>query len=144
MDTLKSPLKYTIILSAYQTCPHACNTKCICDLNNMLNTEKLAIYLRDSARIDYQRAVGVYRGSVEQSFVVSVNSVSRLSMIKTHLLEVYNQESVLISNNRRQEISLHYASGKQKMIGKCFVSHASKPSADSFTVLNGVDYYTVY
>ena len=130
--------KFTIIFSACQE--HESN------LLNLVNNQRLALYLACELHVEYQNAVGVYHGACEQSFVVHTNSSSVVVRVAAHVFDEYNQEAVLISQNRERDIILRYANPrKQDMaIGNTFKQHTSTPKADDYTVLNGTDYYTVY
>ena len=127
--------KYTVIFSAYQD-------KCT-PLENMLNTAKLEYFIRHNCHLNPIPAVGVYQGGCEQSFVVHTNSSNSVCHVKRHVLIAFNQECVLISNNRKHSIKLHNSDGTNTDIGERFVFSHSQPKADNYTVLGGVDYYIV-
>jgi len=125
--------KFTIILSAYQAGGSL--------EASMLNTELLAQQLDTLA--EYSRAVGVYMGEPEQSFVVTTNSSSKLAQIKRLAFDEYKQECVLVRQNHKREISIVYPD-KSEMIGKHFNLSLTQPKQSySYTVVAGTDYYTV-
>ena len=128
--------KYTAIFSAKQDD--------VDNLTNLLNNDKLASYLTDEVHCEFVRAVGVYNGGEELSFVVHTNSNRVVRQIEDHVFEAYNQECILVSNNRKHEISLNSVSGRRKVIGSTFKYSLKQPNANNYTVLNGVDFYTVY
>lgn len=130
--------KYTIIVSAFR--------ECYSDLDNFLATEKLASWIIERAHVDYERAVGVYKGAAELSFVIHTNSSNVVSNIRTHCTYELGQDCVLVSNNRQGMVELHNSlqgAGVIK-IGKRFVKYNRPPmNAQAYTVLNGTDYYVV-
>jgi hypothetical protein len=138
MNALTQGKKFTVICSAYQ---HTADS-----LTNMLATDEMAKYLTAHIFVEYTRVVGVYRGQGEQSFVINTNSSSAISNITRYCQHIHNQECVLVSNNQRHSIKLHFEDGSKEEIGHNFGVHGSKPSAkvDSYTVLNGNEYYVVY
>lgn len=136
-STLDTPCKFTIIFSAYQSklSPFA----------NMLNTDKLADYLTNHVHADFERVVGVYREHAEQSFVVHTNCSSKLALIRKVALEEYEQECILVRQNRSKIVNLRFNDGKVQAIGHSFKvdSHPDMNKPKSYTVLNGTDFYTV-
>jgi len=83
-------------------------------------------------------------GGAEQSFIIHTNSSSVVADVKRLGLDVYHQECVLVSHNRKHEIKLHNSDATNKYIGERFVRHYATPKgATSYTILNGKDYYTV-
>lgn len=136
MNTLKTDKKYTVILSAYQDISTP--------LQNMVDTDRLHYFIEHNCHLHAIRAVGVYKGGSEQSFVIHTNSSNSVSNIKRHVLIAYSQECVLISNNRKHDIKLHGGDGNNTDIGKRFIhSHTAPKRTDNYTVLNGTDYYIV-
>jgi len=135
--TLDTPCKFTIIFSAYQSK--------LPPFTNMLNTDKLAAYLTNNVHVDYERAVGVYREHAEQSFVVHTNCSSKLALIRAIAVDTYNQECILVRQNRSKIVNLRFNDGKVQTIGHsfklCTNPDMNKPT--SYTVLNGTDFYTV-
>ena len=131
---MQSNMKYTVILSAYHVGTSA--------LDNMLNTERLNNYLVERCP-DTLRAVGVFEGTPEQSFVVHTNSSNLLNRIVSTGLYDHDQICVLVSNNRTLEIALYNADGTRDSIGTRFAVHSNTPkNAHAYTVLNG-EYWTV-
>jgi len=136
MNTLITDKKYTVMLSAYQ----ATNT----DLQNLIDTEALSYYIEHELYSHAIRAVGVYHGTATQSFVVHTNSSHVMSKLKRHGLEMFNQECVLVSNNRKHDIQLHNADATTSHIGHNFrLSHKPSKGATSYTILNASDYWSV-
>lgn len=135
MNKLTTDKKYTVIFSAYQD---MCTP-----LENMVNSARLEQFVRHNCHLNPIPAVGVYNGGCEQSFVVHTNSSNSVSHVKRHVLIAFNQECVLISNNRTHSIKLHNGDGSNTPIGKRFTHSHSTPSGDNYTVLNGNDYYIV-
>lgn len=136
MNTLNTDRKFTVMLSAYQSSNS--------ELENLIDTEKLHHFIEHHCHVHAIRIVGVYHGGAEQSFVVHTNSTNTLHQLKIHALEVHNQECVLISNNRKREIKLHDSDGVNVLIGTHFAQHHSAPKgANSYSILNGRDYWTV-
>jgi len=138
MNKLTQGKKFTIICSAYQAQAS--------QLDNMLATDEMAKYLTNQVFVEYTRAVGIYRGQGEQSFVINTNSSSVVSHVTRYCQHTHNQECVLVSNNQRHSIKLHFEDCSKQDIGHNFGVHGGKPSAkvDAYTVLNGTDYYVVY
>ena len=67
-----------------------------------------------------------------------------MSDIKRLGLEVYKQECVLVSNNRKHDIQLHNSDATTSHIGHGFKCQDKAPKgATSYTVLNGCDYWSV-
>lgn len=136
-DTIKSDKKFTIIFSAKQ--------RDVSDVLNALNTDSLAHHLNEVLHVDFIRAVGVYDGELEQSFIVHTNSSHMVSNIKRYVFDKYNQDSVLVSVNRDcKAISLMYPHGDFVRIGTTFTQLGGAPSKGNYTVLNGTDYYSVF
>lgn len=136
MNTLNTDRKYTVILSAY----HPSNS----ELQNLIDTEALAFYIEHELHAHAIRAVGVYKGSASQAFVVHTNSSRIMCELKRHGLEAFNQECILVSNNRKHDIQLHAADANTSHVGHAF-KMTFKPSkgATSYTILNGSDYWSV-
>ncbi len=135
MNKLTTDRKYTIILSAYQS-DHT-------SLQNLLVTEQLHYVLEHDMHVNPIRAIGVYNGEAEQSFVVHTNSCQVMGQIRKLGVETLNQECVVVSHNRRHEIKLH-GEIVNTLIGSKFTHSRKAPKGvPSYTILNGVDYYTV-
>ena len=136
MDTLNTDKKFTIILSAYQDS----NTV----VQNLIDTCKLRAYIEHELHAHHIRAIGVYKGGQEQSFVVHTNSNKVVYACRKQAYDVHNQECVLIRNNRKHEIKLHGSDANNTLIGEHFMVRSSAPSGcDNYTILNGKDYYIV-
>lgn len=126
---MNTNLKYTVILSAYQADNSA--------LDNMLDTDRLNSYLLERCP-DTLRAVGVFDGTPEQSFVIHTNSANIVRRVVTVALHDYGQQCVLVSNNRKLDIALHNQDGTRDTIGTRFASLVGAISgARAYTVLNG-------
>lgn len=136
MNTLNTDKKYTVILSAYLDT----NT----GLTNLLLTARLKDRLLNAYHVHPIAAVGVYQGVGEQSFVIHTNSSHTMGDLKRLGLEVYGQDSVLVSNNRRHDIQLHMQDCTTKHIGNVLKHYQSMPKGcHNYTVLNGCDYWVV-
>ena len=136
MITLTTDRKYTIILSAYQ----ATNS----DLQNLIDTERMFDALENRYYVHAIRAIGVYNGSSEQSFVVHTSSSNIVAELRRMALNAYNQVCILVRHNRKHEIKLHNSNCINTYIGKNFIFHAKQPkNANNYTILNGCAYYTV-
>jgi len=136
MISLLTDKKYTVMLSAYQDS----NT----DLQNLIDSEALAFYIEHELHAHAIRAIGVYHGKAELSFVVHTNSSHIMSKLKRHGLEVFNQECVLVSNNRKHDIQLHNSDATTSHIGHGFKMQFKAPKgATAYTILNASDYWSV-
>jgi hypothetical protein len=136
MITLHTDKKYTVILSAY----HPDNEPHV----NMLFTERMKDRLLHEYHVNPIRAVGVYQGGSEQAFVIHTNSSHVVGDIKRLGLECYNQECVLVSNNRTHDIQLHNSDATTTHIGHTFRCYTGVPKGcKNYTVLRGCDYWVV-
>ena len=136
MNTLTTDRKYTVMLSAYDPVNSA--------LTNLRNTEKLAWVIEHEIHAHAIRAVGVYNGDAEQSFIVHTNSSQVVSRLKLLALEYMHQECILVSNNRKHDIQLHNSDATTSHIGHTFKLTGKAPKgATSYTILNGTDYWSV-
>lgn len=135
MDTLRTGKKFTLIVSAYQ--------KCNTPLQNLIDSEALYAFIEHEVHAHAIRAVGIYKGGYEQSFVIHTNSSSKIVEIRRYAYDVSHQECVLVRNNRRHDIKLHNSDGFNTLIGEQFKQHTNAPKHRDHTILNGTDYYTV-
>ena len=136
MLKLATDKKWTIILSAYQPT----NTP----LQNMLDTERMFDSLEHRYHVHAIRAIGMYKNSLEYSFVVHTNSTNQMAEIRRLALNAYHQECVLVRHNRKHEIKLHHFNGENTLIGKNFhQSSGELKNVYNYTILNGTDFYTV-
>lgn len=136
MISLHTDKKYTVILSAYLDSNTA--------LTNLLLTERMKDRLLHEYHVNPIRAVGVYQGDSEQSFVVHTNSSRVVGEIKRLGLECYHQDSVLVSNNRKHDIQLHMHDCTTQHIGHTFKCYTGVPKeCQAYTVLKGCDYWVV-
>ena len=136
MISLHTDKKYTVILSA----SHCTNEP----LTNLLFTERMKDRLLHEYHVNPIRAVGVYEGGAEQSFVIHTNSSHVVGDIKRLALECYKQDCVLVSNNRKHDIQLHWANATTSHIGHSFRCYTGVPKGcTNYTVLKGCDYWTV-
>lgn len=127
--------KFTIILSAFDN--RACNAA------NYRAHIALLAYI--TARTDdVHQAMGMYKGEVELSYVVNTNSSNIVSQLREHAWYRCNQQCVLVSNNRKNEIGLYHSDWEQNdTIGSRFVPHTTAPrGVDAYTYVDDV-YYTV-
>ena len=136
MISLHTDKKYTVILSAFLDSNS--------DLQNLLFTERMKDRLLHEYHVNPLRAVGVYHGSAEQSFVIHTNSSHVVGDIKRLGLECYGQDSVLVSNNRKHDIQLHMHDCTTMHIGHTFKCYTGVPNGcQAYTVLKGCDYWVV-
>ena len=136
MLTLKTDRKYTVMLSAYQ--PNST------ELDNLVRTELAAHYIEHDIHCHAIRAVGVYKGGAEVSFIIHTNSSHTVTQLKRFGLHHLQQECVLVSNNRKHDIQLHNSDATTSHIGHGFKCQDKAPKgATSYTVLNGCDYWSV-
>ena len=135
MDTLTTSKKLTVIVSAYQ--------KSNTPLQNLIDSEALYAYIEHKVHAHAIRAVGIYKGGYEQSFVVHTNSSSKMVLCRRYAYDVSHQECILVRNNRKHEIKLHNCDGFNTLIGEQFKQQATAPKHRDHTILNGTDYYTV-
>jgi len=136
MNTLTTDRKYTVMLSAYQSINS--------ELTNLMETEKLAWIIEHDVHAHAIRAVGVFHGGAEQSFIVHTNSRQVVSMLKLIAIDNLHQECILVSNNRKHDIQLHNSDATTSHIGHAFKRSDKAPKgATSYTILNGCDYWSV-
>ena len=136
MTTLLTDRKFTVILSAYLPSNEP--------LQNLLFTERMNDRLLHEYHVNPIRAVGVYQGDSEQSFVIHTNSSRVVGEIKRLALDVYHQDSVLVSNNRKHDITLHMQDANTVHIGHSFRCYTGVPDGcKCYTVLNGCHYWVV-
>lgn len=136
MNTLITDKKYTVMLSAYQDDNDL--------LVNLINTEVMRWHIEHAIHAHPIRAVSVYHGCVEQSFIIHTNSSNVVTELKQYALDVFNQECVLVSNNRRHDVQLHNSNATTTHIGHVFkLAHKAPKNAVSYTILNGCDYWNV-
>jgi len=136
MLTLATDKKWTIILSAHQ----ATNSQ----LQNMLDTERMFDSLEHRYHVHAIRAIGMYKNSLEYSFVIHTNSANQMAEIRRMALYAYHQECILVRNNRKHEIKLHNSDCTNTLIGTHFnLSNSETKNVFNYTILNGKDYYTV-
>ena len=136
MNTLITDKKYTLILSAYRDDNS--------NLYNLILTERMFHFLEHECHVHAIRAIGCYRSTVEQSFVVHTNSANVMAQIRRYAFDECNQECILVSHNRHHDIKLHNQDGTNSLIGKRFnhTNYVPRTTYD-YTILNGADYYTV-
>jgi len=134
-NSIHSDEKFTIIVSAYRSS----NTP----LENMLATEDMANYLEYFLGVSFDRALGVYEGQPEQSFVVHSSNSREVRILTSHALQQYKQECILVRRNDFHKVMLYFPN-KVVTVGRNFTLSASVPdNAEGYTILKGKDYYTV-
>jgi hypothetical protein len=111
---MKSPKKFTVILSAYdhENLSHTFNLVITESLRHKLATHNYT-------GIPYQPAVGCFKGNAEQCFIVHTNSSHIVNILKSMAWE-YNQECILVANNQKNKIHLHYPDSAPLLIGERF------------------------
>jgi hypothetical protein len=136
MNTLVTDKKYTVILSAYLS-----NAT---ELTNLINSARMHDRLEHHYHVHAIPAIGVYHSDAEQAYVIHTNSSHTVGDIKRLGLEVYKQECVLVSNNRKHDVQLHNSDCTTTHIGHGFKCRQNAPKgATSYTILNGCDYWSV-
>lgn len=134
---MKTNYKYTVILSAY--------LQEQANVNNLLASDRLAAVLdtRSFFDVPHTRAVGCYRGQVEQCFIIHTNSNNVVSELKRIAWE-FKQQCILVSNNRNKAISLYYPDSAPRLIGERFAINNKLAGNGllSYTVVSG-EYWAV-
>ena len=129
--------KFTVILSAYR----AINSQA----ENLIATEALAAKLKahNFTGIDYKRAVGCYQGQVEQAFIIFTSQSSVVDALK-RLAWDFEQDCILVSNNRRKVIRLYYPDSAPLEIGERFAINNKLAGNGllSYTIVRG-EYWAV-
>lgn len=94
-------------------------------------------------KLPFKRAVGVYQGGKENSFVVVVNSQADIDVLKGFAFKSFGQESIL-HQDANQEARLIFADDSTKQLGK--LQQVSKELAltlDNYTEMDGKFYTTI-
>tara|TARA_R100000951_G_C2540004_1_gene149083 strand:+ start:78 stop:488 length:411 start_codon:yes stop_codon:yes gene_type:complete len=92
--------------------------------------------------LNFNEAIGVYKGKEEKSFVVIVNNEDEAQGVKEFAFLNFNQESVLVQD-ANQEAYLEFGDGSSQRLG--ILSLVPKEIAqveDNYTILNGEYYIT--
>lgn len=124
-------LPIVVVMSAEQT-------------NNSMNESRTAAMRTELARtnLQFEQAMGSYRGIQEQSFVVVLDNPSQLEFI-LDLASEYQQESILI-RSADGSVELAYANGQTVRLPGSLqqVSKERAEQLDAWTYLKGA-YYAV-
>lgn len=120
--------KFTVILSAYDGAKSS--------LKNLIATDDMAVLLATNGDFEALRAVGVFQGTSEQTFVIHTNSSNTVEEVK-RLAWDFNQQCVLVSNNRNKVIRLYYSDSAPEQIGERFSLVATHAKCENYTILNG-------
>lgn len=93
-------------------------------------------------RLPFKKAVGVYKGSKENSFVVVVNEQADIDTLANFAFKSFGQKSILHQDSN-QLARLIYADGKAETLGKLVqVSKELAETLDNYTVMDGKFYTT--
>ena len=93
-------------------------------------------------RLPFKRAEGVYKGTIEKSFVVVVNDQADIDTLAGFAFKSFGQESILHQDSN-QLARLIYADGKTETLGKLVqVSKELAETKDNYTVMENKFYTT--
>lgn len=136
MITFKTDRKFTVVLSAWRS--HNSG------MTNLLLTERLFDNIENRLHLHAIRAIGCYQRDAEQSFIIHTNSSNDVNELKRLAFDVYDQDAVLVVYNRKHAVKLHFQNATTEQVGNRMV-HSTKPvqGHDSYTILNGCDYWSV-
>jgi hypothetical protein len=111
------------------------------ELQNEQRTQNLQECLND-LNMDYKRVIGVYKGSVETSFIVLAPDLQHYYTLKDLAFKSFNQESILHQNS--QGIScLIYTDNRVEELGQLKqISEEKARSLDSYTMVDN-QYYAI-
>lgn len=116
------------------------STKISDDANNQRTTILESLLL--DLNLAFNRALGVYNGNSEASFVVLVNSEEEIEALKGFAFKNFDQESILLQD-ANQEASLLFANGTSERLGRLTqVSEEIAKTHNNFTLMNGQYYIT--
>ncbi len=109
--------------------------------SNRQRTLNLEACLQDCG-FSFNKAQGVYKGSIEDSFVVLPKNQEEIESLKDFAFKNFKQESVLLQDANGRAI-LVYNDGRNEEIGRLRqVNPKLVDMLDSYTVLNGTVYST--
>lgn len=137
MNTFNTDRKFTVIVSA--------TTKDNNTLDNLVATCRMNDNLEHRIHCHAIRVIGVWNGEAEQSFIIHTNSSSTVTEIKRLALDVYGQSSVLVSNNRKHDVTLHNSDVTTDHIGTHFSTISGKQHRmpACYIITNGDTYWAV-
>lgn len=104
------------------------------NLENAIRTERLAMMLED-LHLPFKVIEGVYKGTSEVSFMVTVKNESEYETVKDLGLKTFGQESVLFRNLHGLAF-LVYGNGKLESIGR-FQQVNDVEKEESYSVVDG-------
>jgi hypothetical protein len=138
MNTLYDARPYTVIMSAWN--------EALTLEDNLCRHAMLKQDLHDNGVCSYD-AVGCYMGQCEQSLVIKTHSEFCIDICK-QLARVYNQECILIAisgQDMKAQVNLYYSPEKIVHIGEglVHVPHCEAVEHESYTILNGNEYWVV-
>ena len=123
----QTQFKQVVILSGY--------LDILSEITNIERTARLVKVL-ESEGIVYNRAVGVYKDSVETSFVCLPKCNGELMFLMDLGLKVFSQESILVQNKQGDAV-LMYQDWTTKRIGKLRqMDSRIARKQESYTLLN--------
>ena len=132
--------RFTVVMTAYSSSREEySNERCM----NLL-IEQLC---GENRRFQFDHAKGMYKGEAEPALAVQCNDFTDVGMLLQWARD-YKQESILIVDARGKAFLLYCNNSYMEYLGKLY-SHDLKefgePSImpDSYTVMNGIMYYTV-
>lgn len=109
-------------------------------INNGKRTMLLEQMILDIG-LNFEPALGVYKGSEERSFVVVINNNTDLETLKSFAFKNFEQESILYQDSN-QEAYLITNGGDVIQLGKLTnVPREVATRQDGYTLMNG-QYYT--
>lgn len=109
--------------------------------SNRQRTETLEGMLND-CNFRFKKALGCYKGSSEDSFVVVLRDAQELETLKDFAFTNFEQESILYQD-ANQEAYLVFANGKTEQLGRLEqVDKKEATSQEAFTVMGGNYYVT--
>lgn len=109
---------------------------------NRANTMELKEHL-ESQGFYHKRAMGMYKGTPENSFVVLVNNSNQLGRLKNLAFKVFDQESILY-RDANNYATLVYSNNKIEGLGKFkAISKDKAMTLDAYTKMDDYYYATV-
>ncbi len=108
--------------------------------NTLDNVERTSLLEHDLELngVRYVRTLGCYKGVLEQSFLVFCDSYLNVARMLHKGLYTYQQESVLVLDNRKSMAMLHYV-GSIQIIGRALVEVEKVQACvlDNYTIIDG-------
>lgn len=117
------------------------------ELSNLSNEENLARTINlgaclEDCNFQFKKALGVYKGQEEVSFVVLVWNQDDINTVKDFAFKNFNQESVLLQDANGL-CSLEFQNGDSKTLGKFkTINPKFIEQYDNYTVMDGKVFVT--